>query len=446
MNAAQIFKLPDLGEGLTESEVLKWNIEVGQEVALNQVIAEVETAKAVVELPSPYAGVVQQLHAQPGETVPVGSPLVTFAEQTTDSGAKPTPVKPERTPTLVGYGAEPASGKRPARKARRGHKAVSAPTAEAAPPAHALAEDQRPSTAARSTVPRSTPPVRKLARDHGVDLASVRGTGRQGLILRADVQALIDAESSGSHTLEEELNQQPPPPETQDRVVKLSALRRATAKAMVESAFTAPHATEFLTVDVTASLELIEQLRQHPSLQEQHVNFTTFLALIVSRLLQTHRVMNSSWDGPNDRIIEHGSVNLGMAVSSDRGLLVPVIRSADRLSLKELAGELSAVIEQGRAGTLSPSQLTGGTFSITNVGVFGVDAGTPILPPGQSAIVAIGQIKPRPWEYRGELALRQTATLALSFDHRLIDGKEGSMFLADLGRVLENPGLINLFV
>ena len=228
-------------------------------------------------------------------------------------------------------------------------------------------------------------------------------------------------------------------------MVKISAVRRATAKAMVDSAFSAPHVTEFLTVDVTASLELIEQLKQHPSLRGKHVNFTTLLALVSTRLLATHRAINASWDGENGQIIERGSVNLGMAVSTDRGLLVPVVPAAQRLSLGELAEALSGIIEQGRAGTLSPAQLSGGTFSITNVGVFGVDAGTPILPPGQAAILAVGQIKRRPWEYRDELALRHTTTLALSFDHRLIDGKEGSQFLADLGGVLENPGLINLF-
>lgn len=441
MNAAQIFKLPDLGEGLTESEVLSWKIEVGQHVELNQVIAEVETAKAVVELPSPYAGVVQQLHAQPGEVVPVGSPLVTFADRGPNQTEEKAGGPGQRTPTLVGYGAEPASGQRPARRTRRGQPARSGSVPTPMSSDRELADD---SARTRSTVPRSTPPVRKLARDHEVDLATVTGSGAAGLILRTDVEAAIDA----AQTNRGETTAGAPAAHrgSGDRVVKLSAVRRATAKAMVESAFSAPHATEFLTVDVTASLELIETLREHHSLAEQHVNFTTLLALVVTRLLRTHPVLNSSWDGDNDQIIEHGSVNLGMAVATERGLLVPVIPGASHLGLPELAAELSKVIEAGRAGTLSPQQLSGGTFSITNVGVFGIDAGTPILPPGQSGILAVGQIKRRPWEYRSELALRHTATLALSFDHRLVDGKEGSLFLADVGRVLENPGLMNLFL
>lgn len=446
MNAAQIFKLPDLGEGLTESEVLDWKIEVGQQVELNQVIAEVETAKAVVELPSPYAGVVQQLHAEAGEVVPVGSPLVTFAEPgNTRAGREDGAgaAAAQRTPTLVGYGAEPSSGRRPARKARRGAEPRPTATAGTAEPAATGAPEAAPDLAQRTTVPPSTPPVRKFARDHGVDLRTLKGSGREGLIVRADVEAALAASGSQANTVEVE---PPAAGEAGDRVVKISAVRRATARAMVESAFSAPHATEFLTVDVTSSMELIEQLRTHRSLREKHVNFTTLLAIVATKLLKTHRALNSSWDGDNDQIIEHGSVNLGLAVSTDRGLLVPVVPSANQLSFGELADGLSAVIEQGRAGTLSPGQLSGGTFSITNVGVFGVDAGTPILPPGQSAILAIGQIKRRPWEHQGELALRHTATLALSFDHRLIDGKEGSEFLADLGRVLENPGAIHLFL
>lgn len=464
MNATQIFKLPDLGEGLTESEVLNWKIQVGEQVELNQVIAEVETAKAVVELPSPYSGVVEQIHAEAGEVVPVGSPLVTFGDGAGGAGQAPSGADgsgtAKRTPTLVGYGAEPSTGKRPARKARRGPGTTQAPgrsapepetPAAAAPNTPAESPGEVLDLDARSTVPRSTPPVRKFARDHDIDLNEVTGSGRDGLIVRADVEAALAARGTQATAGQQPAvaQGQPPTPspaaQDEDRVVKISAVRRATAKAMVDSAFSAPHVTEFLTVDVTASLELIEQLKQHPSLRGKHVNFTTLLALVSTRLLATHRSINASWDGENGQIIERGSVNLGMAVSTDRGLLVPVVPAAQRLSLGELAEALSGIIEQGRAGTLSPAQLSGGTFSLTNVGVFGVDAGTPILPPGQAAILAAGQIKRRPWEYRDELALRHTTTLALSFDHRLIDGKEGSQFLADLGGVLENPGLINLF-
>lgn len=431
----QTFKLPDLGEGLTESEVLNWKIKVGEHVALNQVIAEVETAKAVVELPSPYAGVVQQIHAAQGQVVQVGGPLVTFGDDEPARGKdpEPQPSAGERTPTLVGYGAPAATGARPQRKSR------SARTSGAA--VAERHEDQR------RAVTRCTPPVRKLARDHGVDISMLTGSGEDGLVLRRDVQQAIDAGNGPRATASPAALDAPVRPGgLGDRHVKITAVRRATAKAMVQSAFTAPHATEFLTVDVTESMALVERLRSHPLLKDIKLNITTLAALVVTRLLRTYPALNSMWDEKADEIIEFGSVNLGMAVATDRGLLVPVVKNAQNLPLPQLATELSGIIVQGRAGTLAPAQLSGGTFSITNVGVFGVDAGTPILPPGQAGILALGQVKRRPWEYQGEVALRHTMTLALSFDHRVVDGKEASEFLAGVGSVLEDPGLMNIFI
>jgi len=429
----QTFKLPDLGEGLTESEVLNWKIKVGEHVALNQVIAEVETAKAVVELPSPFAGVVQKIHAEQGEVVQVGGPLVTFGgeesvqETASDSSAA------QRTPTLVGYGAPASTGARPARKSR--------PVRPAQPVTVEHHEEQR------SAVTRCTPPVRKLARDHGVDISALAGSGEDGLVLRRDVQEAIDA-GHGSDEVENTVDKSGPerPVGTEDRHIKITAVRRATAKAMVQSAFTAPHATEFLTVDVSESMSLVERMRSHPLMRDTKLNITTLAALVVTRLLRTYPALNSTWDEAADEIIEYGSVNLGMAVASDRGLLVPVVKNAQDLPLPELAAALGQIISQGRAGSLSPAQLSGGTFSITNVGVFGVDAGTPILPPGQAGILALGQVKRRPWEYRDEVALRHTMTLALSFDHRVVDGKEASEFLSGVGSVLEDPGLMNIFI
>ncbi|WP_159614597.1 dihydrolipoamide acetyltransferase family protein [Glutamicibacter sp. JC586] len=430
----QTFKLPDLGEGLTESEVLNWKIKVGEHVALNQVIAEVETAKAVVELPSPFAGVVQQIHAEQGQVVQVGGPLVTFGDQV-NTQSSPETGKPneaagaQRTPTLVGYGAPASTGARPQRKVRNSRSS-------AAPVASNHASVQR-------SVTRCTPPVRKLARDHGVDISALAGSGEDGLVLRRDVQQAIDA---GGQVTELSRPQPLTAPGTGDRHVKITAVRRATAKAMVASAFTAPHATEFLTIDVTESMELVQRLRSHPLMKDVKLNITTLTVLVVSRLLQTHRSLNSTWDEGADEIIEFGSVNLGMAVASDRGLLVPVLKEAQGMPLAQLASALSQIIEQGRAGTLSPAQLTGGTFSITNVGVFSVDAGTPILPPGQAGILALGQVKRRPWEYQDEVALRHTMTLALSFDHRVVDGKEASEFLSSVGTVLHDPAMMNIFI
>ncbi len=206
------------------------------------------------------------------------------------------------------------------------------------------------------------------------------------------------------------------------------------------------HATEFLTVDVTKSLELIDKLRARREFRDLKLNITSLTALVVSRLLLNFPSVNARWDGENDEIIQFADVNLGMAVASDRGLLVPVLKQAQNKPLTLLAAELTELIDHARAGSLTASQLTGGTFSITNVGVFGVDAGTPILPPGQTGILALGQVKPRPWEYRGEVALRHTSTLALSFDHRVVDGKEASELLAGIGAVLEDPGMMNFFL
>ncbi|MER8027182.1 dihydrolipoamide acetyltransferase family protein, partial [Glutamicibacter protophormiae] len=366
---AQTFKLPDLGEGLTESEVLNWKIKVGEHVSLNQIIAEVETAKAVVELPSPFAGIVQKLHADEGQVVPVGGPLVTFDDQPVDtqgkdegdSGARASGEKDgaaERTPTLVGYGAPAASGKRPARRGRG--KTVTAGSA---------ADDASPASvpeAARATVARSTPPVRKLARDHGIDIAEVRGSGPDGLVLRRDIEALVS--SPAAPAVEPRPVAGEPAAVDGQRRVKISAMRRATANAMVQSAFTAPHATEFLTVDVTESLELIDKLRARREFRDLKLNITSLTALVVSRLLLNFPSVNARWDGENDEIIQFADVNLGMAVASDRGLLVPVLKQAQNKPLTLLAAELTELIDHARAGSLTASQLTGGTFSLTNVG------------------------------------------------------------------------------
>lgn len=436
---AQTFNLPDLGEGLTESEVLNWKIKVGEHVELNQIIAEVETAKAVVELPSPYAGIVQKLHADEGQVVPVGAALVTFDDKPAATGSDDSAPSAERTPTLVGYGAPASTGKRPARRGRFSAAPVQSAAIATSP---APVEEQRPAEVARST-----PPVRKLARDHGIDIATVRGTGEGGLVLRRDVEALLGQQvPEASPALSAATTAAPAVVSGVDRRIKISAMRRATAKAMVQSAFTAPHATEFLTVDVTKSMELIDKLRARREFRETKVNFTSLGALVVSRMLLAFPELNAKWDEASDEIIQFGSVNLGMAVASERGLLVPVLKDAHRKSLQPLAAELNQLIAQGRDGSLTPAQLSGGTFSITNVGVFGVDAGTPILPPGQTGILALGQVKPRPWEYQGQVALRQTCTLALSFDHRVVDGKEASEFLAGLGAVLEDPGMMNFFL
>ena len=483
------FRLPDLGEGLTESEILSWKVGVGDTVTLNQVIAEVETAKAVVELPSPFAGVIKELHEQPGSVVEVGKPIVSF-EVADDAGPAPSAAggpaasvkdeaagqavgqdageseagTPKREPNLVGYGAVVESTGRPARRPRTFPAAgpadtVSADTMPAGTmPADTVsagalpAENQTPAVEHVETAPdqpvserpRSTPPVRKLAKDLGVDLARVTGTGPQGLITREDVQHFMDSRSS-------EPGQSGLPAADHAGVqtggggretrTPIKGVRKFTAAAMVQSAFTAPHATEFLTVDVTPSMELLARLRDSREFAGVKLTPLTLAAKAVLIALRRNPALNSRWDEENQEIVTYNYVNLGIAAATPRGLTVPNIKDADSLSLVRLAEALSALADTARAGKTAPADLSGGTISITNIGVFGIDAGTPILNPGEAAILALGAVRRMPWEYRGDIALRQVMTLSLSFDHRLVDGEQGSRFLADVGALLADPGM-----
>ena len=464
------FRLPDLGEGLTESEILSWKVDVGDTVELNQVIAEVETAKAVVELPSPFAGVVTALHEKPGTIVEVGKPIVSFdvanddgapaaggtgaagnggadtgaagSAPTESSGTGPADAAPaRREANLVGYGAVVEETGRPARRAR-GFLATATPAAEAprtpelAPPAPAPAELAPPESVPLETVPpgpapaerpRSTPPVRKLAKDLGVDLASVTGTGPGGLITRDDVQNFV---GGGDRREQREVR------------TPIKGVRKFTAAAMVSSAFTAPHATEFLTVDVTPSMELLANLKASSAFAGYKLTPLTLVVKALLIALRRNQSLNSHWDEDNQEIVQFNYVNLGIAAATPRGLMVPNIKDAHTLTLAELATALTELTDTAREGKSSPIDLSGGTISITNIGVFGIDAGTPILNPGEAAILAVGAVRKMPWEFRGEIALRQVMTLSLSFDHRLVDGEQGSRFLADIGAILADPGMV----
>lgn len=449
-----VFPLPDLGEGLTESEVVSWHVKEGESVTLNQVLGEVETAKAVVELPSPYAGVIGLLHAGPGDVVEVGKPLVTFQVE----GEEPAPDDAdESTPSLVGYGA-PTHGDAPVRR-RRGrsgaHAAAPAPShapsAPAAAPAPAAASAPV-ALATRTQRPRSTPPVRKLARDAGLDLDTLVGTGMDGLITREDVTAAISGGQAQSLTapdtasvqesvvggvpLQEGLRTLGGRPRTWQVPVK--GVKKATANAMVASMRDQPQVTEFLTVDVTRSMELIAELKRDRTFRDVKLSPLTLVSKAVCIAMEREPGLNARWAEQN--ITMQSFVNLGIAAATDRGLVVPNIKDAQALSLKELALAINDLAATARAGKTASSHLSGGTFTITNVGVFGVDAGTPILNPGETGILAIGQVRRTPWEHRGEIALRDVMTLSLTFDHRVVDGAEGSRFLADVGAILNNPG------
>ncbi|MFJ4045143.1 dihydrolipoamide acetyltransferase family protein [Microbacterium sp. NPDC089987] len=450
MNAE--FRLPDLGEGLTEAEVVQWLVQPGDAVVLNQTLAEVETAKAVVELPSPYEGRVTTLHADAGETVAVGAPLIAFdvAGEEPDAPSAPPAAEAEEKaqPNLVGYGAAPASGDRPARRARRGG---AAPAASAdADVLVAAPHDVLPPSVAEPAVgerPRSTPPVRAHAKRLGVDLALVAAEVGDRVITREDVNAYAERTGATAAATETAPVSSPAVP-SGDRAqtrIAIKGVRKHTAQAMVQSAFTAPHVTTFHTVDVTATMELIDQLRADRKLAEHRIGPLVVIAKAVTLALGRNPSLNATWDEVAGEIVHNHFVDLGIAAATERGLIVPIIRDAERLSLTGVADALTQLTQTARAGKTSPAELAGGTFSITNIGVFGIDAGTPILPPGQSGILAVGAVRRQPWEHHSEIALRQMMTLSLSFDHRLVDGAEGARFLKDVADILEQPGRALLY-
>jgi pyruvate dehydrogenase E2 component (dihydrolipoamide acetyltransferase) len=404
--ALREFKLPDLGEGLTESEIVAWKVSPGDRIELNQVIAEVETAKAVVDLPSPFAGIVADLMVDAGVTVAVGDPIIRF-EVADAAGASAEPAAPTEKdpPNLVGYGAAPESSS--GRKPRNLGIGLAERPAAPAPVRR-----------------RAAPPVRLLARQRGIPLESVEGTGDRGLITRADLDRVSGAPSSVVSDEESTL-------------IPVTGVRKLTAQAMVASAFTAPHATVFLQVDVTPTIELLERLRGQAKFRGSRLTFLTAVARAVCLALGEDPAVNARWEEGGIRRFRH--VNLGIAAATPRGLLVPVIPAADTLGFRELDDALTELVQTARAGTTPPAAMTGGTFTITNVGVFGVEGGTPILADGQAGILAVGAVARRPWEFNGDIALRSVVTLSLSFDHRVVDGAEGSRLLAAVAGLLADP-------
>ncbi|MCW0212109.1 MAG: 2-oxo acid dehydrogenase subunit E2 [Pseudonocardia sp.] len=440
----QEFRLPDVGEGLMEAEIVAWQVAEGDTVAVNQVLVEIETAKAVVELPSPFAGTVGELLAEPGATVQVGTPIIaieTAGAASSDAGAKIGEAGADgRIATLVGYGPRQGAA---TRRPRRGAQAPTQPPPPPPPPD----DDRRSGTGDRATngsahpdddhgrtVPQAKPPVRKLAKDLGVDLRDLAGSGAGGVITREDVQAAASAPPVAVPAAA---------PVTTGGVRRepIRGVRKATAAAMVSSAFTAPHVTEFLAVDVTATMALRDKLRGTRPYAEVKLTALAFVAKAVCLAVRRTPEINASWDEAAGEIVYYDRVQLGIAAATPRGLIVPKVRDADTLDLPGLAGALDALTATARSGKTPPAGLANGTITITNVGVFGVDTGTPILNPGEAAILAVGAIKPAPWVVDGELAVRTVCQLALSFDHRLVDGEQGSRFLADVGALLQDPGL-----
>jgi 2-oxoisovalerate dehydrogenase E2 component (dihydrolipoyl transacylase) len=479
------FKLPDVGEGLTEAEIVRWHVKAGDAVKVNQIVVEIETAKSIVELPIPWDGVVSGLMAEEGQTVDVGVPIIAvdtaepgepgeaaapggdhaqppaadralaedMVPRPPDEGAvepgvvgSPAP-KEERQAVLVGYGVKTSSAKRRPRKPVPEATATS-PTIPAppvanpartevlsppqSPPQGALPGSPGPASSASSGVAvLAKPPVRKLAKDLGVDLAALRGTGPQGSITREDVHAAVAAAAAPAAA--------PVVTSEAEERIPVKGVRKMTAQAMVASAFTAPHVTEFLQVDATETMAAVRRLRAMPEFAEVKVSPLLLVAKAVLVGLARYPMINSAWDESAQEIVVKRHVNLGIAAATPRGLLVPNVKGAHTLSLPALAAGLGELAETARAGRTQPAEMSGGTFTITNVGVFGVDSGTPIINPGESAILAFGQVRDLPWVVDGELAVRKVTTLALSFDHRVVDGEQGSLFLRDVGAMLEDP-------
>lgn len=458
------FNLPDPGEGLTDADIVQWLVAPGDTVEVNQTIVEIETAKSLVELPCPWDGVVAEILADVGQNVAVGAPIlaVDVVGETPDDG----PDEPEESEAsgavLVGYGvAERGPSRRRVRKPGAAQGASASSAATVSPQAstaqgQAASADSRPSTPAQGVAPASAaesgvgggvlakPPVRKLARDLEIDLTAVRGTGPGGIITRDDVVAYAEMAANPVAVVDDDgdpwlVGGRVTQDGRQTRV-PVKSVRRRTAEAMVQSAFTAPHVTVFHTVDVTRSIELLAKMKEDREFAGIRLTplLLTMKALLIA--VARHPEVNASWDAENEEIIYKHYVNMGIAASTPRGLMVPNIKDAHRLSLKQLAAELATLTERARGGKTSPTELSDGTITITNVGVFGIDTGTPILNPGEAAILAFGAIRQMPWVVDGEIVPRHVTQLSLSFDHRLVDGELGSRVLADVARVLEDPG------
>ena len=470
MSRIREFKLPDLGEGLTEGEILKWLVGPGDEVRDGQPIVEVETAKAAVEVPCPFTGVVTKLFYDEGTTVDVGQPIIAVD---TDPGAGDLPAEEPsaedraraavqaeltgaagaeeveegkiggktstgRTAVLVGYGIKETTAER---RPRRGAAPAAAAATPVTPPARVSAATvaERASVVAPSEGrAKAKPPVRKLAKDLGVDLSLLHGTGPGGSITRDDVQAASNGSGSAVAAPARPQAAAIPPGERETRI-PIKGVVKLMAQNMVQSAFTAPHVTEFITVDVTPMMELRKQLATLPEFAGVKITPLALVARAAVIAAKRNPGINASWDEAAQEIVVKHYVNLGIAAATPRGLTVPNIKDADQLALPELTRALNDLTATAKEGKTAPADMQGGTITITNVGVFGVDNGTPIINGTEAAILCFGAVREMPWVHEGAIAIRQVTQLSLSFDHRLVDGALGSMFLADVAKCLSDP-------
>ena len=442
-----VFNLPDVGEGLTEAEIVSWKVAAGDQVSVNQVICEIETAKSIVELPCPFAGTIEKLFAKEGDTVLVGTPIISVqaegnilvAGPATSSIPKITEsdtmheavadvassvASDETKPNLVGYG---SAGHGATRRKRSG--AVAAASLASAIP---TATSAIPSALSGDVI--AKPPIRKLAKDLNVDLSKVAATGPAGEITREDV---VNAATQAS--VFRNLTTPAIPSEREERI-PVKGVRKAIATAMVQSAFTAPHVSIFVDVDATRTMEYVKRLKASTDFAGVKVTPLLLMAKAMMWAVRRNPTVNSTWT--DKEIIVHNFVNFGVAAATPCGLIVPNIKDADRMSMLELARQLELLAATAREGKATPEDMKDGTITITNIGVFGVDTGTPILNPGQVAIVALGSIRPKAWVVNNEIVIRQVTTIGATFDHRVVDGDVASRFVQDVASVIEEPALL----
>ena len=473
------YKLPDVGEGLTEAEIVSWKVKVGDTIKVNDVVVEIGTAKSLVELPSPYAGTVTALLVPEGETVAVGTPIISVSSGAAAAPADAAgPVDPdaaapapaaagagdtdeEPMKTLVGYGPRSVPTRRRARPGNATPASLAGAAAQSqlqgafmpgGPESTEVVEADEPpvpvtpaahSGDAGSARVLAKPPVRKLAKDLGVDLREVVPSGPGGIITRADIESFTARPAAVAAGAGPVVGvQRPGERETREPI---KGVRKMMGQAMVDSAFTLPHVTEWITVDVTRTMRYVEKLKAHRDFRDVRVSPLLVVAKAVCLAVRRTPEINAVWDDGAQEIVFKSYVNLGIAAATPRGLVVPNIKDADSLSMVELAASLNALAGTAREGRTQPAEMNGGTFTITNVGVFGVDAGTPIINPGESAILCFGTVRKQPWVHKGRIKVRDITTLALAFDHRFIDGEKGSRFLADVAGILEDPANALLF-
>ena len=438
------FLLPDVGEGLTEAEIVAWKVKVGDEVAVNQVLVEIDTAKSLVELPSPFSGTVVDVLVDEGQTVDVGTPIITVQAGAGTLGseipaipahpAQAAPPAPSTTEpgegsgaALVGYGT--AGGHVATRRRRpQGAPAAAAPARPAAPPRPTSV----PAAAALPVI--AKPPIRKLAKDLDVDLLEVQATGLAGEVTRDDVIRHASQASVFRNI------QTPAWADSREERIPVRGVRKAIAAAMSQSAFTAPHVSVFVDVDATRTMEFVKRLKNSPDFAGTKVSPLLIMAKAIIWAVRRNPTVNSAWT--DSEIIVRHYVNLGIAAATPRGLIVPNVKDAQSMSLLELAQALEKLTLDARDGKTAPADMQNGTITITNIGVFGMDTGTPILNPGEVAIIALGTIKQKPWVVDGEVRPRYVTTVGGSFDHRVVDGDVVSRFVADVASVLEEPALL----